>query len=83
MRKTICALVAFAALSPGCSREDDVLEAARIAGWESVTDIHHLNVTCEDGETAYSLQGKNYRGENVNVMVCCEETYFKRCKIRD
>ena len=89
MKKTLAAVVTAAALTlgvGGCSSRSDALSSARNAGWTDtrVTDSSYfLNFTCQEGEIAYEIVGKNPSGIQSKATVCCGYTTpFKGCTIR-
>jgi len=79
-------LIASVGLAGACSSDSDAVRAATRAGWSEVTVVdsdYILNLTCEKGEMAYRIKGKNPQGQQTDATVCCGYlTPFKGCTIR-
>ncbi len=74
-----------AALTIGCSNNNDALNAAQNAGWKDVqiTGSSYLfNLTCQEGEKGYDITGINPAGKRATAVVCCGHDSFKGCTIR-
>lgn len=80
-----CWVGLLSAVTLGCSDNSDAIDTARSAGWKDVevTGSNYLNITCEEGEKAYHISGKNPAGEYASATICCGHTTFtKGCTIR-
>lgn len=86
--KPLTTLVTTLALATGissCSSETDAKRAAETAGWQNVRVYDSdflLNFSCQEGEMAYRIKGKNPRGTEAKATICCGYTTFKDCTIR-
>ena len=70
---------------PGCSSEEDAIQAAQSAGWSDVAVVgnsYFFTLNCSDGEMAYSIEGINPGGQRAEATVCCGHTNLKGCTIR-